>query len=107
MLDTFLKLLEDDSEKVDVKDLLKDKKDLVLWEKMVDIFDSIEINDVTDGIEKVSLKYNLSHKEEITVLAYIKFLEIMVLKIKLAHEMMEGMQGIEMPSRKDELNMYG
>ena len=71
MLETFLKLLEDDSERIDVKQLFTDKKDLVLWEKMVDIFDSIQIDNVPDGLEKVSMKYKLSHQEEITVLAYI------------------------------------
>jgi len=107
MLETFLKLLEDDSERIDVKQLFTDKKDLVLWEKMVDIFDSIQIDNVPDGLEKVSMKYKLSHQEEITVLAYIKFLEIMILKVKLTHEIMDGMEDKTASTKKDELNMYG
>jgi hypothetical protein len=49
----------------------------------------------------------LSHQEEITVLAYIKFLEIMILKVKLTHEIMDGMKDKTVSTKKDELNMYG
>ena len=91
MIDAFLKLLEDDTNEVDIKTLFKDKEEQVSWEKMVAIFDAIQIDNVTEGLKEVTQKYNLTRQEELTVLAYVKFLEMMVYKVNLAKDMiMEG-----------------
>ena len=33
MIDAFIKLMEDDSENIDIKELFKNKKELIVWEK--------------------------------------------------------------------------
>ena len=109
LIDTFIEGLEEDTDKIDLKDILSKEGDLFLWEKFVDIFDSIDIDDVLGSLKKISAKYKLSHNEEITMLAYVKFLEIMVMKAAMV-------RGIEMESMEEENttkpkepegNMYG
>ena len=108
LIDTVIEGLEEDTDKIDLKDILK-KDDIYLWEKYVDIFDSIDIDDVLGSLKKISAKYKLSHKEEITMLAYVKFLEIMVMKASMVRGMeMEGMEEENTTKPKEpEGNMYG
>ena len=108
LIDTFIDSLEEDTDKVDLKDILSTKDDLYLWEKYVDIFDSIDIDDVLGSLKKISAKYKLSHKEEITMLAYVKFLEIMVMKAAMVRGLeMEGMEEEPTQPKEPEGNMYG
>ena len=108
LIDTFVEGLEEETDKIDLKDILN-KEDLYLWEKYVDIFDSIDIDDVLGSLKKISAKYKLSHKEEITMLAYVKFLEIMVMKAAMVRGLeMEGMEEENTTKPKEpEGNMYG
>jgi hypothetical protein len=91
MIDAFLKMMEDDSEDIDIKTLFKDKEEQISWEKMVNVFEAIQIDNVPEGLKEVIQKYKLTRQEELTVLAYVKFLETMVYKVNLAKDMiMEG-----------------
>ena len=108
LIDSFIDSLEEDTDSVDLKDILSSKDDLNLWEKHVDIFDSIDIDDVLGSLKKISAKYKLSHNEEITMLAYVKFLEIMVMKAAMVRGL-EEMEHMEEPTKPEEPegNMYG
>ena len=108
LIDTFIEGLEEETDKIDLKDILK-KDDIYLWEKYVDIFDSIDIDDVLGSLKKISAKYKLSHNEEITMLAYVKFLEIMVMKAAMVRGIeMERMEEENTTKPKEpEGNMYG
>ena len=88
MIDAFLKLMDDDTKEVDIKTLFKDKKEQISWEKMVNIFETIEIDNVTDGLRTITEKYKLTRQEELNILAYVKFLEMMVAKVNVAKEIM-------------------
>ena len=107
LIDSFIDSLEEDTDSVDLKDILSSKDDLNLWEKHVDIFDSIDIDDVIGSLKKISAKYKLSHKEEITVLSYVKFLEIMVMKASMVRHMESDMEMEEQIHDEPEGNMYG
>ena len=109
LIDTFIEGLEEDTDKIDLKDILSKEGDLFLWEKFVDIFDSIDIDDVLGSLKKISAKYKLSHNEEITMLAYVKFLEIMVMKASIVRGLeMERMEEENTTKPKEpEGNMYG
>ena len=98
MIDAFLKLLEDDAtNEVDIKTLFKDKEEQHNWEKMVSVFDSIQIDNVSEGLKEVVQKYKLNRQEELTILAYVKFLEMMVHKVNLAKDIiMKERDGTEM-----------
>ena len=93
MIDAFLELLEDDAKEIDIKVLFKDKEEQHSWEKMVSVFDTIQIDNVSEGLKEVMQKYKLTRQEELTVLAYVKFLETMVYKVNLAKDII--MQGRE------------
>ena len=90
MIDAFLKLMDDDTKEVDIKTLFKDKKEQISWEKMVNVFETIEIDNVSDGLRTISEKYKLTRQEELSVLAYVKFLEMMVKKVEIAKDMLKG-----------------
>ena len=87
MIDTFIKMMEDDSTEIDIKSLFKDKKEQIDWEKMVHVFETIQIDNVSEGLKEIVQKYKLTRQEELTVLAYVKFLEMMVYKVNLAKDM--------------------
>ena len=88
MIDAFLKLMEDDSKEIDIKSLFKDKKEQISWEKMVNIFETIEIDNVSEGLKTIIQKYKLTRQEELSILAYVKFLEMMVAKVNIAKNML-------------------
>ena len=90
MIDAFLKLMDDDTQEVDIKTLFKDKKEQISWEKMVNVFETIEIDNVSDGLRIISEKYKLTRQEELSVLAYVKFLEMMVKKVEIAKDMLKN-----------------
>ena len=56
LIDTFVETLNTEDSKIDLKDILTKDKDLYLWEKFVDIFECIELDDITDSLKKVSAK---------------------------------------------------
>ena len=90
MIDAFLKLMDDDTKEVDIKTLFKDKKEQISWEKMVNVFETIEIDNVSDGLRTISEKYKLTRQEELSVLAYVKFLEMMVKKVEIAKDILKN-----------------
>ena len=103
MIDAFLKLMDDDTQEVDFKTLFKDKKEQISWEKMVNVFETIEIDNVSDGLRTISEKYKLTRQEELSVLAYVKFLEMMVKKVEIAKDILK-----DRPIKKDYSgSMYG
>ena len=89
MIDAFLKLMDDDTKEVDIKTLFKDKKEQISWEKMVNVFETIEIDNVSDGLRTITEKYKLTRQEELSVLAYVKFLEMMVKKVEIAKDILK------------------
>ena len=96
MIDAFIKLMDDDTKEVDIKTLFKDKKEQISWEKMVNVFETIEIDNVSDGLRTISEKYKLTRQEELSVLAYVKFREMMVKKVEIAKDILKNK-----PTKKD------
>jgi len=79
MLSEFLKIVTNDMETpVDIKHLFDRKADRRKWEKMVHIFETIRIDQIVEGLEEIDSTYKLTKTEEITILAYVKFLERML-----------------------------
>ena len=107
LIDTFVETLNTEDAKIDLKDILTEDKDLYLWEKFVDIFECIELDDVTDGLKKVSAKYKLAHDEEITVLAYVKFLELMVTRATMVRSLKDIEEEPKDKKSPPNTRMYG
>ena len=86
ILEDFIKLMDSEENKIDILDLFKNTDERLRWEKLVEVFDFIQIDNVTDGLHEVAEKYKLNREEEITILAYVKFLEMMVQRVKIAEK---------------------
>ena len=86
MLKEFVELIDSDEEMVDIKNLFT-TTDKRKWEKWIDIFETIQIDSVAKGLKEVSETYKLNKTEEITILAYVKFLELMIAKVETVGRM--------------------
>ena len=109
MLKEFVKLVDSDDEIVDVKNLFT-KADKRKWEKWIDIFETLRIDNVASGLKDVSETYKLNKTEEITILAYVKFLELMIAKVEIVGRMEKeknkGKVG-DKPTESNWSGMYG
>ena len=83
ILEDFISLIDSEETKVNINDLFEDNDERLRWEKMVEIFEEIQIDNVTSGLKSVSQKYKLNRVEEINILAYVKFLELMIAKMSM------------------------
>ena len=98
MLKEFVDLLDTDETVVDIKELLT-PADKRRWLKMLDVFENIQIHDIPNGLRFVEENFKFNKTEEITILAYIKFLELMVDKVGKVKDMEK--------STTREMMMYG
>ena len=80
MLKEFVALLDTDESLVDIKELLS-PADKRRWLKMLEVFENIQIHDIPNVIRFVEENFKFNKTEEVTILAYIKFLELMVDKV--------------------------
>ena len=84
------------------------KADKRKWEKWIDIFETIRIDNVASGLKDVSETYKLNKTEEVTVLAYVKFLELMINSVGRMEKEMNGKEFAEKTvSPKVNEVMYG
>ena len=106
MLKEFVSLVDSEDDIVDVASLFS-KADLKKWEKWIEIFESIRIDNIAIGLKQVSKTYDLNKTEEVTVLAYVKFLELMINSVgRLENEMKDDI-GKKTVSPKVNEVMYG
>ena len=109
MLKEFVELIDSDEEMVDIKNLFT-TADRRKWEKWIDIFETIQIDSVAKGLKEVSETYKLNKTEEITILAYVKFLELMIAKVEVVGRMGKEMKAESGQQIKPDSNwsgMYG
>jgi len=92
ILKDFIALVEGEGDSVDIRTLFVDDAERHRWEKMVEVFEHIQIDKVGEGLKSVSTKYNLSRDEEINILAYVKFLELMVIKMDMIKKEESGLR---------------
>ena len=77
MLDDFLKSAQNKSKGLNVGNLMNNEEKLQ-WEILVKAMDSIDIMHIGDSLEKISKTYQLKKWQEMSILAYVKILEMMV-----------------------------
>ena len=105
MLKEFVSLVDSNDDIVDVANLFS-KAELKKWEKWIEIFESIRIDNVATGLKQVSETYKLNKTEEVTVLAYVKFLELMINSVGRMENEMKKDIGKDSVSPVNEV-MYG
>ena len=77
MLEGFLKAAKDEKQGLSIAKLMTDEEQLQ-WEILVKAMDSIDIMKIGVDLEKISKTYQLEKWQEMSILAYVKVLEIMV-----------------------------
>ena len=77
MLEGFLKAAKDETKGLNVAELMSDEEQLQ-WEILVKAMDSIDIMNIGKDLEKLTKTYQLEKWQEMSILAYVKVLEIMV-----------------------------
>jgi hypothetical protein len=93
ILESFIKLIDEEEERVDIKNLFNNKEEIIRWEKLVSVFTSITIDSIPTNLKEVYDTYKLDREEQITILAYVKFLEIMVTGAEQAKEILKAEEG--------------
>ena len=73
--------LADTDENLSIKTLM-DEGETFEWETLVKAFDSIDIMNVGKDLEKISKTYQLNRWQEMSILAYVKILELMIKRAK-------------------------
>ena len=104
LLKSFLKAAENKEETLSVEKLLTEEERFE-WETLVKAYDSIDIMHVGKDLKKISKTYQLNRWQEMSVLAYVKILEMMMVRAKDAGalDMMEDIA----PTTTDKIEYDG
>jgi len=86
LLEGFLKLAENKEDALSVEELLSEDERFN-WETLVKAFDSIDIMNVGKDLKKIQKTYQLERWQEMSILAYVKILEMMIRRAKEAGAM--------------------
>tara|TARA_R110000824_G_scaffold32774_2_gene105565 strand:+ start:764 stop:1096 length:333 start_codon:yes stop_codon:yes gene_type:complete len=81
LLKSFLELAEDKDSHLSVEALLTEEETFD-WETLVKAFDSIDIMHVGKDLKKISKTYQLTRWQEMSILAYVKIIEMMMKRAK-------------------------
>ena len=81
LIESFLKLAEDNENALSVESLMSEDERFQ-WETLVKAFDSIDVMNVGRDLKKIQKTYQLERWQEMSVLAYVKILEMMIRRAK-------------------------
>ena len=81
LLESFMKLAEDNETALSVESLMSEEERFE-WETLVKEFDSIAIMNVGRDLKKIHKTYKLERWQEMSILAYVKILEMMIRRAK-------------------------
>jgi len=77
ILDEFVAQMETDASALNIQDILTEEE-INDWELLVKVYMDIDIGHIGKDIKKVSKFYNLKRWQEMSVLALVKLLELML-----------------------------
>ena len=100
LLKGFLELAEKNEDALSVESLLSEDERFE-WETLVKAYDSIDIMNVGKDLKKLSKTYQLSRWQELSILAYVKILEMMIKRAKEAGAMDMMSDKITKPPKHD------
>ena len=109
MIEGFLKAAKEDEQGLNVGALMTDEEQLQ-WEILVKAMDSIDIMYIGRDLERLSKTYQLEKWQEMSILAYVKVLELMVKQAKeLSPEAFEPKSGMSDAPTRDSYSgsMFG
>ena len=93
LLNSFLLIAESNEKNLSVEGLLTEEERLE-WETLVKALDSIDVLNVGKDLKKITKTYQLKRWQEMSILAYVKILELMMMRAKEsgAMDMMDDMK---------------
>ena len=100
LIEGFLKLAEDNETALSVESLLSEEERFE-WETLVKAFDSIDIMNVGRDLKKIHKTYKLERWQEMSILAYVKILEMMIRRAKESGAMDSLSPDMQPPKRDD------
>jgi len=77
LLDGFIAQYDDENTSISLKDLMS-KEELIEWELMVKVFNELEIAAIGPTLRKIAAFYKLDRWQEMSVLALVKVMEMML-----------------------------
>ena len=81
LLESFMKLAEDNETALSIESLMSEDEKFE-WETLVKAFDSIDVMNVGRDLKKIHKTYQLERWQEMSILAYVKILEMMIRRAK-------------------------
>ena len=81
LIESFLKLAEDNENALSVESLMSEDERFQ-WETLVKAFDSIDVMNVGRDLKKIHKTYQLERWQEMSIIAYVKILEMMIRRAK-------------------------
>ena len=100
LIESFLKLAEDNETALSIESLMSEDEKFE-WETLVKAFDSIDIMNVGRDIKKIQKTYQLKRWQEMSILAYVKILEMMIRRAKESGAMDALSPDMQPPERDD------
>ena len=100
LIESFLKLAEDNETALSIESLMSEDEKFE-WETLVKAFDSIDIMHVGRDIKKIQKTYQLKRWQEMSILAYVKILEMMIRRAKESGAMDALSPDMQPPERDD------
>ena len=101
LIEKFLQMANDDEIDIDIEPLLEDKEDKAVFEKWLKIFMELEPIAIVPTLEKMSSTYIMTKRDEVILLAYVKFFEQNILKMnKMMEKGLGLLDDLPKPKRK-------
>ena len=110
ILEEFISALENEEDKIDMKDIIPSSTDRRRWEKWIELFGSVGPDKLRETLNYISANTKMNHQDQLILLAYVKYMEIQVQKMIGLQEMMEGInKGGDEDGKHEEYSgaMYG
>ena len=109
ILEEFISALENEEDKIDMKDIIPSSTDRRRWEKWIELFGSVGPDKLRETLNYISANTKMNHQDQLILLAYVKYMEIQVQKMVGLQEMMEQFDesGNETEKIEYEGTMYG
>ena len=108
LIEGFLKLAEEDETALSVESLMNEEERFE-WETLVKAFDSIDVMNVGRDLKKIHKTFKLERWQEMSILAYVKILEMMIRRAKESGAMVSLTPPDSEPPTRDDYSwsMFG
>jgi len=110
ILTEFVTQMKSDDAALNIKEILSEDE-LIEWELLVKVLTEIDIGNIGRDIEKVNKFYNLNRWQEMSVLAFVKMLEMMFSSAKpdleALQEHMNKLDGVNAVEPEYKGGMFG